>query len=233
MGRRDKVTGERRPATAGWYGDAFDRFDRRYWDGGQWTDRVQRGGVEHFDPVMASIGADGFTRERIISARLTLLNLFVFVAVLVGLDLSGILSQEWNVVIVGASATAWRDLPGLDSKRWHQLIGWLGPDPGPDLPDPPPGRPQRRSCHRGSSPIDRVSVYLRLREGQLESHDTTRSSRPYLPAIAAVVGLLLIASHAEGPGIFLSITAAFRVVTSLWSRRLLHGAQQIPTDNRR
>jgi Protein of unknown function (DUF2510) len=41
----------------GWLPDPFYRFQLRYWDGYQWTDRVSNGGVERRDEPGMSLGA--------------------------------------------------------------------------------------------------------------------------------------------------------------------------------
>jgi hypothetical protein len=38
---------------AGWYSDPSGRFELRYWDGGQWTEHVARGGAQYTDPPVA------------------------------------------------------------------------------------------------------------------------------------------------------------------------------------
>jgi len=38
---------------AGWYADPSGRFELRYWDGGQWTEHVARGGQQFTDPPVA------------------------------------------------------------------------------------------------------------------------------------------------------------------------------------
>jgi hypothetical protein len=38
---------------AGWYPDPSTRFEMRYWDGGQWTEHVARGGQQSTDPPVA------------------------------------------------------------------------------------------------------------------------------------------------------------------------------------
>ena len=38
---------------AGWYADPAGRFELRYWDGGQWTEHVARGGAQYTDPPVA------------------------------------------------------------------------------------------------------------------------------------------------------------------------------------
>jgi outer membrane biosynthesis protein TonB len=40
-------------APAGWYADPSSRYDLRYWDGGQWTEHVSRGGQQFSDPPVA------------------------------------------------------------------------------------------------------------------------------------------------------------------------------------
>lgn len=35
----------------GWFPDPRGRFDRRFWDGLQWTEQVERGGEQSTDPV--------------------------------------------------------------------------------------------------------------------------------------------------------------------------------------
>lgn len=40
-------------APAGWYADPADRFELRYWDGGQWTEHVARQGQQYTDPPVA------------------------------------------------------------------------------------------------------------------------------------------------------------------------------------
>ncbi len=38
---------------AGWYPDPSGRFEMRYWDGGQWSEHVARGGQQFTDPPVA------------------------------------------------------------------------------------------------------------------------------------------------------------------------------------
>lgn len=38
---------------AGWYADPAGRYELRYWDGGQWTEHVARGGTQYTDPPVA------------------------------------------------------------------------------------------------------------------------------------------------------------------------------------
>jgi hypothetical protein len=38
---------------AGWYADPAGRYELRYWDGGQWTEHVARGGTQFTDPPVA------------------------------------------------------------------------------------------------------------------------------------------------------------------------------------
>lgn len=40
-------------APAGWYADPSSRYELRYWDGGQWTEHVSRGGQQFTDPPVA------------------------------------------------------------------------------------------------------------------------------------------------------------------------------------
>lgn len=40
-------------APAGWYADPSARYELRYWDGGQWTEHVSRGGQQFTDPPVA------------------------------------------------------------------------------------------------------------------------------------------------------------------------------------
>jgi hypothetical protein len=40
-------------APAGWYPDPAGRYELRYWDGGQWTEHVSRGGQQYTDPPVA------------------------------------------------------------------------------------------------------------------------------------------------------------------------------------
>lgn len=37
----------------GWYADPSGRYEQRYWDGGNWTEHVARGGAQYTDPPVA------------------------------------------------------------------------------------------------------------------------------------------------------------------------------------
>ena len=40
-------------APAAWYADPSGRYELRYWDGGEWTEHVARGGQQFVDPPVA------------------------------------------------------------------------------------------------------------------------------------------------------------------------------------
>lgn len=55
----------REQAPAGWHIDPFGRHERRYWDGSQWTEHVETGGLQGIDPTVDPPGLAGAAAESV------------------------------------------------------------------------------------------------------------------------------------------------------------------------